>query len=338
MELKTKKHIVSRIKRALIGLAAFACIYATFDFPDDAIQQSRSLNEEAQEASQPEDLDSHIRKLTVKKAFSARYLEEQDNPADLTATEFHLSEDHTFTFPEDPSATTLRATHVTYLREYQDILDRGSSGEECARMPQVLQWILQQLDESQEKYPLLIAYGEMIHLFREGDFIHDDGSYIDDDLDTWAIPETVVFLANLEDVLFEKFGWTMRLFSPNTDVVNFVQIMESCGHQPRNAVTKVTDTKEPAIELYPLVPAKGDDSVLVDSWQGTRFAKDLVLPAQDYEFESKALDKKPITVKLAQKYDKILKCLYGDWTVPSSKHADHGVLCTSSEEELAITE
>ncbi|GFH47149.1 predicted protein [Chaetoceros tenuissimus] len=322
--IKTKKQHISQIKKVFIGLAAFACmIYATFE----RAQQSRYIQDEVQKIT---------RKFDFKRAVSStQYLEDED--MNITSpTEFHLSENHTFTFPEDPAATTLRASHVTYLREYKEILHRGSSGEECASMPKVFQWILQQLHESEEKYPLFIAYGEMIHLLREGDFIHKNGSYIDDDLDTWAIPETVVFLANLEHLLFEKFGWTMRLFSPDTDVINFVQIMESCGHRPRNAATKVTDTKEPAIELYPLVPAKGDDSLLVDSWQGTKIDKDLVFPAQDYVFESKALDK-PITVKLAQKYDEILKCLYGNWTVPSSKHADIGSVCIS-EREVASEE
>lgn len=107
----------------------------------------------------------------------------------------------------------------------------------------------------------------------------------------------------------------MRLYGPSPNVITFIQMMASCGHKPANRLTKVYDSQEPAIELYPLIPALDDDSVLVDAWQGTHFPRDWVLPAQTYTFKSIVLEDE-ITLELPANHDAILECMYGEWSVP----------------------
>lgn len=239
------------------------------------------------------------------------------------------TEDRVFTFPEDPTKSDLPSGALrirSYFRPFDEIIARGKSGEKCATMPELMNWILKQLHESEEEYPWLLAYGQMIHLFREKDFVHKNGRYIDDDMDTWALPETILWIIEHEEELFEKFGWTMRLFGPSPNVITFLQIIASCGHDPATSKGKVTDSEEPAIELYPLIPALDDDSVLIDAWQGTHFPRDWVLPAQNYTFKSTVLEDE-ITLELAANYDAILECLYGDWSVQSNKHAGVRKVC-----------
>jgi len=238
------------------------------------------------------------------------------------------TEDRFFTFPEDPTkynlADAVRST--SYLRPFDEIIARGKSGEKCATMPELMNWILKQFHESEEEYPWLLAYGQMIHLFREKDFVNKNRRYIDDDMDTWALPETILWIIEHEQELFEKFGWTMKLYGPSPNVITFIQMMASCGHKPANTITKVHDSKEPAIELYPLIPALDDDSVLIDAWQGTHFPRDWVLPAQNYTFKSIVLEDE-ITLELPANHDAILECMYGDWSVSSNEHAPKRKVC-----------
>ena len=52
---------------------------------------------------------------------------------------------------------------------------------------------------------------------------------LDNDIDTWASPETLAHVATLETQLFNMFGWTIRRLLQDGFVV-LVQIIASCGH------------------------------------------------------------------------------------------------------------
>lgn len=73
---------------------------------------------------------------------------------------------------------------VSYLRNTKDIKARGLQGS-CTNAVDVLGWIMDEVNK--ENMTMMIAYGELIHLYREGDFVKKGtGRYIDDDFDTFA--------------------------------------------------------------------------------------------------------------------------------------------------------
>merc|ERR1712029_937379 len=106
----------------------------------------------------------------------------------------------------------------------------------------------------------MLTYGELIHFYREKEFVNEAGKYIDDDIDTFASPETVWHIARLENQLFKLYGWTMRAFVHNAlnrknnalsrKYVVLMQVMASCGHDPIEKVSKV-HAAQPSIEIYP---------------------------------------------------------------------------------------
>ena len=70
---------------------------------------------------------------------------------------------------------------VSYLRNTKDIKARGLQGS-CTNAVDVLGWIMDEVNK--ENMTMMIAYGELIHLYSEGDFVKKGtGRYIDDDFD-----------------------------------------------------------------------------------------------------------------------------------------------------------
>jgi len=169
----------------------------------------------------------------------------------------------------------------------------------------------------------ILAYGGLIHVHRETDLVRANGAFIDDDIDTWASPATLVYMATLELELFYKFGWTIRHFLHDGKVV-FVQIIASCGHTVSTAWGKAKSS-QPGIEIYPLytIPRRGNETpynVVRDLWQGTTFYEPMMFPVREMTLVS-AGAREPLRLQLPNNVMKVMECLYGNWRVPSGAHA-----------------
>ena len=98
---------------------------------------------------------------------------------------------------------------------------------------------------------MMVAYGGLIHMHRERDFVNSTTCVLlDDDIDTWASPKTLAHVATLETQLFDMFGWTIRRFLQGGFVV-LVQIVASCGHTPIFVKGKARSSQS-ANEMYPI--------------------------------------------------------------------------------------
>mmetsp|Transcript_25619 Transcript_25619/g.46328 ORF Transcript_25619/g.46328 Transcript_25619/m.46328 type:complete len:333 (-) Transcript_25619:162-1160(-) len=208
---------------------------------------------------------------------------------------------------------------VRYLTNRTWIQTRGKQGN-CAGALPVFNWIMKQVIENDGC--LMLAYGELIHIHREKDFVNEQGKFIDDDIDLWASPGTLAHVATLERQLNSKFGWTMRCFIHDGKVV-LVQIVATCGH------TKFTAGKskssQPGIEVYPMftIPRQGKETqhdVVKDIWQGTQFPEPVMFPAKEMALKSRGM-KEPLDLQIPHHSLQLMECLYGNWKVPSSKHA-----------------
>ena len=125
----------------------------------------------------------------------------------------------------------LASNYVHYLRGDDIIRERGEHGA-CTDSLDVLAWIMDAVNEDINS-TIMVAYGELIHLKREGDFVNATGKYFDDDIDMLISLDTLVHVAKLEPDLFDKFGWSMRLCisRDNNNYVVLSQLVASCGHE-----------------------------------------------------------------------------------------------------------
>mmetsp|Transcript_17905 Transcript_17905/g.37426 ORF Transcript_17905/g.37426 Transcript_17905/m.37426 type:complete len:331 (-) Transcript_17905:189-1181(-) len=214
---------------------------------------------------------------------------------------------------------------VRYLTNRTWIEARGKQGN-CASALHVFNWIMKQVIEKNGL--LMLAYGELIHIHREKDFVDKQGKFFDDDIDLWASPETVAHVATLERQLNSKFGWTMRCFIHDGKVV-LVQIVATCGHRLSGVGKSVSS--QPGIEVYPIytIPRQGSGTqydVVRDFWQGTRLPEPVMFPAKEMTLKSRGL-KEPLDLQIPNQPLKLMECLYGNWKVPSKKHASIGKVC-----------
>jgi len=218
---------------------------------------------------------------------------------------------------------TSYGTDVRYLRNAAEFSIRSKQGN-CANPLDVLSYIMNKVNKRNKV--LMIGYGQLIHLHREKDFMNKTTlDYFDDDFDLWATFDTIAYIGGeLEQELFEKFGWSMRLFINSDGYLVLMQIIAMCGHTPVRAPTKAW-SKYPAIELNPLpiVTISKENTtkrVTKDLWDGSIFDISLMYPPKCINLYSVGR-KKPIPLQIPHKSVKLLNCLYGDWTVKSSNHA-----------------
>mmetsp|Transcript_24446 Transcript_24446/g.39793 ORF Transcript_24446/g.39793 Transcript_24446/m.39793 type:complete len:334 (-) Transcript_24446:157-1158(-) len=210
---------------------------------------------------------------------------------------------------------------VRYLTNRTWIETRGKQGN-CAGALQVFNWIMKQVIE--KNGCLMVAYGQLIHIHREEDFVNKLGKFIDDDIDLWASPETVAHVATLERQLNSKFGWTMRCFIHDGQVV-LVQIVATCGHTSfRRGKSK---SSQPGIEVYPMftIPRQGNETqydVIKDIWQGNQYLEQSIFPVKKVTLKSRGMEE-PLDLQIPHHPFQLMECLYGNWMVPSSKHASN---------------
>lgn len=212
-----------------------------------------------------------------------------------------------------------------YLRNTVDILEHGKKGN-CGSSLDVVAWLMDKVNERDGV--LMLAYGELIHLHREKDFVLEDGKYIDDDFDFWAPVQTMKILSELEPEMFDRFGFTLRFFVNDRGYIVFAQILASCGLL--NLKVGKVKSSQPGIEIYPLVFKDEEGSTLIDLWQGNEFSSDLMYPPKHIQFVSTGLANGTsimLSLHLPNAELDIMTCLYGNWTTPSDKHADQQVKC-----------
>lgn len=246
-------------------------------------------------------------------------------------------------FTIDHDNIRLGSPCVFYLRN-QD--EWGSpAAETCASSLEVLAWLTDRMQEQDEK--MIIAYGELIHTLREKEFVNPDGSYMDDDIDTWVTPTSYQLIKDLEPDLWRHFGWSLRVYLGFENTVKFGQLVPHCGHEYNPREFKTTQDYPP-IDMYLLQEIESYDDaagpVVRDNWQGPVYYRDWFFPTQSLQMVTRGLDR-PIHLELPANPEKILECLYGDWTKPSKDHANGGrVLCypknddeTDAAEEFSLS-
>jgi len=213
---------------------------------------------------------------------------------------------------------------VRYLRSHDDISKRHN----CASMPNVLQWLTTEM--IRRECSIMVAYGGLIHVFREGDFANrKNGKYFDDDLDLWASSSTAFNIMKVEAELFETFGWTVRTFSSNAFVV-LLQVISCCGHSPANEHLKAK-SNEPSLEVH--IQHKGTkqmENVMLDFWHGNRISQANLYPPLSVEMKVTGFPEL-LRVQVPNQPEIILKCLYGNWKVFSNTRGPVMKNCTGKK-------
>ena len=118
----------------------------------------------------------------------------------------------------------------------------------------------------------------------------------------------------------------MRLLVSPDGYVNLAQLFASCSH-PVMAKCKKIISNEPGIELHPLqdMPLK-DIRVAKDMWAGSEFEESMVYLTKRIEFESNGTSQ-ILNLQLPRKELDIMKCLYGNWNIPSTKDSGGNKIC-----------
>ena len=162
---------------------------------------------------------------------------------------------------------------------------------------------------------LIVTWGGLLYLLREREFVREDGTYLDDDMDTLASTGTYQLLLDHEPQLWDKFGWTMRMFLNCENETVFGQLVSACGHKYK---TKPGKAKQmyPAVELYPYQIAD-NGTVVQDVWEDIALPAKLVLPPIHIPFYSKGTNE-TLNLQIPRHGEKILSCFYGNWRIPAT--------------------
>jgi len=214
---------------------------------------------------------------------------------------------------------------VKYLRNFEDlkVIEKLNN---CTSALYVLHWLT--VEMSKRNSTLMVAYGGLIHIYREKDLLNKDtGEYFDDDIDLWAAATTAYNIIQLESELFQRFGWTVRVFISGDGYVVLLQLMASCGHAPIEQVSKAK-ANEPALEIYVLqaVPNSQGSRFAKDMWQGNQFSEALIYPRRLISVNATGVSHLLLLQVPNQPFD-VLTCLYENWTQPSPEHAKEHVQC-----------
>jgi len=207
----------------------------------------------------------------------------------------------------------------------------------CSHSLQVLEWISSEAIKL--NVDVMMAYGGLIHLFREGGLVRENGRLFDDDIDLWLTEEALQALLDLEPSMFATFGWSIRCVvgkqsgKITVKEIVFAQVFPACRHRVTSKVGKLGrgTPGTTGIELYPLAPWK--NNTYVDKWLGTIMSSALVLPAQALsgtlfgKSSSRNTAVPSVTLQVPRNATKVLTCLYGNWSVYSKEHASQHKKC-----------
>jgi len=222
-----------------------------------------------------------------------------------------------------------KGCRLEYMRSEEEWLAKQQYTTTCPSSVDVYSWLMEKVNCFGEKHALMVAYGELIHLLRDRALLHPDGSYIDDDFDTWVSVATFQMILSLEPYLWNR-GWSIRVSYSCDNSAIFAQIVPVCGHEYEAEMGKVKDGEYPAIELYVMkkVWSKDKGWVLRDVFGGNSFPMSWLLPVRPYPFEVITPESSTtLNLQLPAQPEKILDCLYGNWHVFSSKHSRLSLEC-----------
>jgi len=282
-------------------------------------------------AQVPESLKSTVNRSSTKEAvgnqanvpsFIAHIHDYSNKALNVTSTTnqlFRLPTDNDYLLQWGGIGVFLNSTQrqVKYLRNTTEIMSYFSKSD-CASTLDVLAWLMDKINE--KKSLSIIAYGNLIHVHREKDFINKTtGDYIDDDVDLWVSFQTAKVIAELEKELFSLFRWTVRSFVNADNYVVFVQTMAACGHQPSTIAGKIKSSK-PAIEMYLLPLVKVNSTYFFkDLWHGAEFTVNMIYPPKRIDLVSSGTTQ-PLHLQVPRDSFGIMECLYGNWRIPSKEH------------------
>ena len=158
----------------------------------------------------------------------------------------------------------------------------SNDGAPCRGALEVFDWLATKVND--RNGCMIVAYGDLIHLHREKDFVNPTTKeFFDDDIDAWTSLETVSSIAHLEPQLFETFGWTVRLIVTNAEEVRpwgypllrksyvigkeyavLAQAFAVCGHDVETDRSRKVNSTEPTIDLYPIVTIREEEEISTD--------------------------------------------------------------------------
>eukprot|EP00984_Skeletonema_dohrnii_P017493 scaffold7976_cov89-Skeletonema_dohrnii-CCMP3373.AAC.1 len=210
---------------------------------------------------------------------------------------------------------TVDTCGVDYFRSESEWIEKQQQTI-CTPSIDVYAWLMDKVNCFGEGYPLWTAYGELIHLLRDKTLINPDGTYLDDDFDTWVTHPTLQMILNLEPYLWSHFGWSIRFSYSCDKSIIFAQLTPVCGHEYyTNRLAKVK-AQYPAIELYAMRKEyrEGEGWWLKDLQTKTSFPLDWLVPARRHQYGT-------IHLQIPAQSEKILDCVYGNWHVFSKGHA-----------------
>ena len=209
---------------------------------------------------------------------------------------------------------------LKYLRKHPDIIAHGKQGS-CSPALEVLEWIEEVVNGNIGTF--IVAYGALIHIKREKDFVHPNiGKFVDDSIDVLATMGTISLVGTLEPQLFKQFGWTIRVRVNPEGYVVMMEMMVSCGHMPRKKAGPIRGD-QPAIELYPVgrsIISPGGNPAAKDIWEDDSFEETMLFPPQHICFKSTA-SPHSLQLQIPNKPFDFLECMYGNWRVPLRKHS-----------------
>ena len=82
----------------------------------------------------------------------------------------------------------------------------------CTSSVEVYAWLMDKANCFGGEDAFMVAYGKPIHLLWDKAMLHPDGSYIDDDFDTWVTVPTVSNVVSLNFVSFYYFPSSCMCF------------------------------------------------------------------------------------------------------------------------------
>jgi len=209
---------------------------------------------------------------------------------------------------------------VHYVRNLEQ-MRRYEEEKQCSSVTAVLPFLLEEL--SKRVGTLLMAYGSLIHINREKDLVNSDGEYLDDDIDLWASASAMYGITQIEPELFTEFGWSFRTILGGDGYIQLMQLLSVCGHEPSKQISKVNPgSGEPSLEVYQLnvMTRPNVKRLIKDMWQGTQLLEADVYPSKQVVLNSTKFSQ-PLRLQVPNEPLKVLSCLYGNWTIPSTAHA-----------------
>eukprot|EP00546_Thalassionema_frauenfeldii_P005449 CAMPEP_0178924060 /NCGR_PEP_ID=MMETSP0786-20121207/17109_1 /TAXON_ID=186022 /ORGANISM="Thalassionema frauenfeldii, Strain CCMP 1798" /LENGTH=247 /DNA_ID=CAMNT_0020598713 /DNA_START=250 /DNA_END=993 /DNA_ORIENTATION=+ len=226
---------------------------------------------------------------------------------------------------------------IIFVRE-QDEMNATAEKVGCKPTLEVLAWLMAQVNAKNNT--LMIGYGGLIHIHREKSFVKKSGRFFDDDIDLWSSYDTLEQINQLEPELYHRFGFTIRFFVNKSGFVTLAQLAPVCDINIMDRTANKGMIGKPRLEVYLLevIPVNNSRWAKV-LWQGSMFPESYLYPPKHLEFQTLASSdmtakKIKLNLQLPPGDLQVLSCLYGNWIIPSAKHAEKSDKCIETSEGI----